>query len=254
MYQRVGSFSPSQEVLDRLNLVKQLAPNLPWDNFNVQNLSSATGAAVNMDYFPIRIQSLPTGLTARSLTEYFRMNINSFITKVGVGFYPYQDGSFSDAVQWNKPFEQSVGSVIHIAMLNGGSVILSKYHSDETRTRFNFSTLETPLDYEHPVAGNREFGVFKNSNSEEFTFYIMGVDRTWDWQFALGNMGHAGFDAADNLWRNVQENMIKFINNSGGQASYYSQHEIISRPQWADVQEYIFGQITLEELKRRMGC
>lgn len=41
-------------------------------------------------------------------------------------------------------------------------------------------------DFEHPVAGNRRFGIYSDPDRPgEFVFYTMGVDRIWDRGFDL---------------------------------------------------------------------
>jgi hypothetical protein len=241
MFQQVAQFKAPQSVKDRLNWVRTKAPNLIIDNFNFQQLEEARGPVVNCDFFPLKIDKLPTGMNAAQFLDYFRLNINSFITLTGIGatkFSPYKDGLFDDSQQWLKSGPQSLGATVHIDMANDGSVILSDYsnmvNTDGSQTHsFTFSTLETPFDLEHPVAGNRKFGIYSNpSNPNAFTFYTMGVDRTWDGWFKMLNLNNYGFEQADKLWLNIQENLIKFINAMGGVASTFSQKSHISRPDY----------------------
>jgi len=260
MYQRIAQHKLPNYVKDRIDSIKNVAPNWIVDNFALQSIDDATGPIVNCDFFPVRIKQLPAGMTAKSLTEYFRKNINSFIDPtIGVSFFPYSSGNFNDITKFNSAYESSLGALVHIKMLNDGSVILSDYNNNNTsgseKHRFKFSTIETPLDYEHPVAGNREFGIYEDpTRPGEFTFYTMGVDRTWDITFASGNWTGAGFRSADKLWSNVQDKMIMFIKANGGQAEFYSQKSIIARPKWDDVKDYLYGNIDFATLKQRLGC
>ena len=115
--------------------------------------------------------------------------------------------------------------------------------------------METPLDFEHSVAGNRRWGIFSDPNHPgEFTFYTMGVDRAWDWIFDRGNIVVKGFESADSLWSSLQNGMIQFIQTNNGSATFYSSHNTIARPKWSDVEEYLKGSIDFTELKRRLGC
>jgi len=51
---------------------------------------------------------------------------------------------------------------------------------------FWITTLETQLDFENPLAGNREFGIYEDPNyNGESIFYISAVDRAWDPTFNL---------------------------------------------------------------------
>ncbi len=266
MFQQIAQYSAPQTVIDRLTTLKNQSPNLIIDNFNLQQLEEATGPVVNCDFFPVKIDKLPNGMNAAQFLEYFRLNINSFITLTDIfggpaaKFDPYKVGQFDDTQQWLKQGTQSIGAVVHIDMANDGSVILSDYQNqmnvDGSQSHsFVFSTLETPLDLEHPVAGNRKFGIYSNPSSpNSFTFYTMGVDRTWDGWFKLLNIRNFGFIQADKLWNNIQDNLVSFINTQGGVASSYSPKEHISRPNYTDVEEYLKGNISIIVLKNRLGC
>ncbi|MBS1571340.1 MAG: hypothetical protein JST62_02945 [Bacteroidetes bacterium] len=114
--------------------------------------------------------------------------------------------SFADTGRWNSPYESSAGAIVHLDIAgNDGSVILSRYRNQIGTTgnyenhNFIFSTLNSPLDFRHPVAGNRRFGIYNTAERpDEWTFYTMGVDRTWDFYFEL--FEERGFDQADMLW------------------------------------------------------
>lgn len=277
MYQRVAQFTPSIDVVNRLNSIRVAQGGWIVDNFNFQSLTDAYGTLVNCDYFPIQISQLPinnaTGLqmSPAEFLEYFRLNINSFITPpVAVNFSCFFGPQFDDCTKWNQPSGNSLGALNHIYIpgpsagpigtSNSGSVMISDYQHINNTTNseqhyFKFSTLETPFDYEHPVAGNREFGIFSNSNTPgQYTFYTMGVDRIWDWITEFGNISNYGFIKADELWTNIQQNMITYISNNGGVATNYAQPKIVARPKWNDVKEFLLGHIDIAELKRRLGC
>jgi hypothetical protein len=259
MWQRIAQDTASQYIKDRIDSIRNVAPNWVVDNFNIQSLTDANGAIVNCDYFPVRIMSLPPGMTQKQLVEYFRVNINTFIdSSLGVKFKPYKDLSFHDSVRYFSHYDTSLGALISITMVDDGSVILSNYYMDSVskKYRFTFTTMETPLDHDHPVSGNREFGVYADpSRPGEFVFYTMGVDRTSDWMYSLLNWStNAVFDGADKLWKSIQKNMVKYITDNGGQAGYYTPSTIIARPKWEDVKEFLKGEIDFATLKQRLGC
>jgi len=207
--------------MDRIDSIRNVAPNWIVDNFYIQSLEDAYGGIVNCDFFPVRITQMPAGYTPESLLEYFRTRINSFIDpNLGMSFGPYWDfgigtGLFIDTAKYFAPYEASVGSLWHLVLgwqpgLDG-SVIESgytRYNSSGYQSNyFTVSTMETPLDFEHPVAGNRRFGIYSDPDHPgEFVFYTMGVDRIWDGGFNLGNnfkeliTKESGFDDADDLW------------------------------------------------------
>ena len=70
----------------------------------------------------------------------------------------------------------------------------------------------------------------------------------------LNNATNIGFSAADNLWRNVQKNMVNFINNNGGQAALFSPGEITARPDWDKVKKFLKGEISYDQLRIDLGC
>ena len=269
MWQNVAQFKPSQYVMNRIDSIRNVAPNWIVDNFYIQSLEDAYGGIVNCDFFPVRITQIPAGFTPESLLEYFRTRINSFIDpNLGMSFGPYWDygagaGLFIDTAKYLAPYEASIGSLWHLVLGNlpgaDGSVIESgytRYNSGGYQTNyFTVSTMQTPLDFEHPVAGNRRFGIYSDPDHPgEYVFYTMGVDRAWDLIFDKGNSLFKGFRSADSLWKSLQNGMIQFIQNHNGNATFYSNHNTIARPHWSDVEEYLKGNIDFMELKRRLGC
>jgi hypothetical protein len=263
MYQNVSQFKPSLYVKNRIDSIRLVASNWIVNNFYLTNVETAHGNVVNCDFFPVRITTMPTGFTPQTLLEFFRKNINIFIDpSLGVNFSAYNDlGSFNDTTRYNSTDTNSIGALVHIHMDNDGSVILSNYyHNLNTQShKFTFTTMATPLDYSHPVAGNRVFGIYKSTSTtspNDFVFYTMGVDRTNDWVMSSGNSVFDGFGQADKLWKSIQKNMINFINNPilGGHAEYYSRPQIIARPKWQLVKEYLLGNVDLASLKVSLGC
>lgn len=253
MFQQVAQYNPPQAVLNRITSL-QSTTSLDFDTFNLQNLHQAYGATVNSDFFPVRITQMPTGMDNAGLTEYFRTHINTFITG-GTRFDPYNYDGVDDRNLFNQPGNGSVGALVSINMLNNGTVIESDYQTASDKTYFKFSTMTSPLDNNHPVSGNREFGVYNDPGRPgEHTFYIMGVDRVSDWQFAVGNRMVDGFNIADNLWTDIQTQMIAYINSHGGHADTYNKPNYIARPDYNAVQDYLDGTIDLAELKQRLGC
>jgi len=260
IFPRIASYKVPNRVINRISYIRSLAPNWIVDNFNIESLTNAFGAVVNCDFFPVRIKKLPMGLSPKEFLEYFRKNINTFISPyVNVAFHPYKDGNFDDTRQFDKDFGNSLGSLMHINMINDGSVIISDYQNSTTpnaeRHYFKFSTMATPLDFGHPVAGNREFGIYEDPNNNgEYIFYISAVDRAWDPTFNLVFKFGGAFKKGDELWENVQLNITNFINRGFGIAEFNPSKNITKRPDWEDVQDYLSGKITYQELKTKLGC
>ena len=256
MYQRVAQVQVSQALINRIDSIKAVAPTAILDGFSVQTLQNASGGTVNCDYFSVHISSLPPGVTPDSLVEYFRKNMNVF-TSPNALFSPYTDGSFSDSAKFYSPYEQSVGALIHIQMPDNGTVIESNYYrsftSDPQKYRFVVSTMTSPLDNNHPVSGNREFGIFGNA-STGYTFYTMAVDRTSDWIFTLINQIGVVFRGADSLWILMQKNMTNYINSHSGIATINK--PIIARlGPLNNVKNYLLtNKVTYQQLLAILGC
>ena len=137
----------------------------------------------------------------------------------------------------------SVGSLWHLDLgPQDGSVVESGYEhvvdGGYQSHYFTVSTMETLTDFEHPVAGNRRWGIFADPDHPgEYCFYTMGVDRIWDDWFSIGDwLNHnlngelTGFQKADQLWQSLQSKMANFVIDNGGHAEYYSDHSITARP------------------------
>lgn len=282
-WQNIASFELPQNLKDRLdNLSAQsvVNPDRPKTYYQ-QTLADAAGGVVNCDYFPIKITSIPQGYTPESLLEHFRLNINSFITDLTKNsFEPYVYGclpltnSCVDDTDWfGMDKEGSVGSLVHIKIRDylgeneinvDGTVMLSNYIVKGPPTfsssfnQFTFTTVFSYLDKEHPVAGNRAFGIFTNpQNSNEYIFYTSGVDRPYTTRDRFVNwaMNNISFKEADKLWENIQENFINWVNNlPGGQASTFPQKKILARPDWDDVKKFLRKEIDFNALKQKLGC
>lgn len=255
MFKRIAQNEVSNPIRARLDSIANVAPSNIFTSFKVQSINNAYGPVVNCDYFAVHISALPPNISAEALVEFFRKYTLNFIdASLGVSFSPYAQGSFTDANKFYSPFEQSIGTLVHLNLINDGTVVLSNYFrwSSPVACRFTYSTISSPLDGNHPVSGNREFGIFENPGGNGYTFYTSGVDRTSDWFFGVGNIIDWGFNAADALWTNVQDKMVQFINNNGGQAVKYA--PVIARPKWNHVERYLRGEITFTLLKKLLGC
>lgn len=79
---------------------------------------------------------------------------------------------------------------------------------------------------------------------------------TVGWEYFLNQLRGkpSGFKTADSLWSSLQEGMIQFITKNGGNAGYYSKPQIIARPHWKDVEDYLMGHIDFPALKIKLGC
>lgn len=281
MHQSVASVQTPQWILDKINNLNESYRILTngstyFTPFEIQTLQNATGNIVNNDFFPVQIKQLPPGFTASGLLEYFRLHINDFTSdlatfeplRIDIPNNPIGNPFIDETSLYNSPYQGSVGTLIHIDMADDGTIVESEYNQNfainHESHNFTFTTMKSPLDFDHPVAGNRRMGIYNYTGSDplrqgELTFYTMGVDRISDPTFEFINWLGSGdgtiFNGADSLWKLMQSNMITFINGNGGQAEIYRDlPELKARPNWNDVKDFLMKKIDMAELKRRLGC
>jgi hypothetical protein len=241
----------------------------------LQNINNAGGTVVNCDYFPVKINSLPiiNGIqwTAADVMDYFRRNINKFTDNSIATFHPYVDVVMDETMIWNST--NYLGAVLHLDMAVDGSVIISDVNSGTNGAySFTATTIKSYQDQLHPVSGNRKFGIMPQGTG--WTFYTTAVDRVTrkvNEKIAdiLSDLGVCtGFCEADNLWRAMQNKMVSFINNPapfindpnqtvvGGSAELYTNpgSEIILRPSYNYVKDYLTGKKTEQQLRQALGC
>lgn len=221
-WKSLAQLIPFQGVIDKLNAVD----NNTIGDIDVQSITDASGAVVNMDYFPVTISKLPNNpntnkpYTAPQFLNHIRTNINDFIDTQYSEFSPSTITGFNEAVLWasNNP----VGAIIHINIpkAGDGSVICSDY----SISNWVFTTIEVPYnlfvqgyDGKHPVSGNREFGFVVNSDGS-YTFYTRGVDRITTQVDALvaENVFSDAFADPDKLWNSLKEGIYKYVQDNGG--------------------------------------
>ena len=248
-------FKAPKEVSDRLRQLTKDGPlkkayyNSNTDPWYIQSLENADGTAINLDYFPIRVSSLPIlngkQSTAAEFLEYIRLNINHSLDQSKSSFQPHPLLMPAESERWlNSP----LGSVIMISIPgdkpfgfvgDDGSVIVSDYQPDS----WTFSTIHEPQASDHPVSGNRQFGYTQNADGS-YIFYTRGADKltgTLDDLLGLVTKAATGevyqFSEADNLWRSFQKDIADFVNQNGGSAQ--KQAPVTNRPDWEKVKDAI---------------
>ena len=216
----------------------------------VLDIDDAYSTIVNMDYFSVRVDKMPTVMGELQPPEYIlyrmRMNLNSLVSPALATFTPL----IYDRNRWQSA--NPVGAVVSIDMggPDNGSVVVSK----STPTSWIFSTIKDPLNGLHPVSGNREFGYTKNADGS-YTFYTKGVDRITDPFVTLGNyftsapgVGDDGLPMymADRLWMSFQKGISDYINKAGGKATVVKDTHY--RPDWVKVRAVRDGKAPLNTL------
>jgi hypothetical protein len=246
-WSELASFVPDQSVRDK---IISLGPG--W---KLQPLITPTNApSINLDHFGVEISQFPfiNGINGPrfspvELLEHIRKNLNDFHSQFLTSFEPIPD----DQELWNS--SNAKGAVISIDIFpDDGSVICSQHEG----CCWIFSTLTAPLwpygqDATHPVSGNRQFGIKPLSNGN-YEFFIKGVDRyfvPFDFTNPARNssiklvayiMEKIAFMGADNLWNSVQDEVISYITQKGGNASKGSTFK--KRPKFQDAINMILKQ------------
>jgi len=105
--------------------------------------------------------------------EQIRTNLNDYIDTSISEFEGYR-GLSGKWGRWTSG--NPLGSVLSIDFNAPGGIEFGSVVSIvNASNRWVFATAQTPVDDDHPVSGNREFGVTRNGS--QITFYTRGVDR-----------------------------------------------------------------------------
>ncbi|QQV02280.1 MULTISPECIES: hypothetical protein [Chryseobacterium] len=229
-----------------------------WNNWETTNLDQGASTGINMDLFPIKINSLPNKpntnikYTPSEFFDFFRKNINLFADK----FTPIEDSYYNihDTALWNSA--NPLGALLHIDINpDDGTVVCSGFNSNT----WIFTTIKAPFGYAydgiHPVTGNRVFS-YHIDNNGQMTIYTRGVDRMSKKApfntpiSAIANYAaeSAAFAGADALWNNMQKKLSKHINDNGGNASVVEAKKY--RPNYSKVKDYLKNKATIQSL----GC
>ncbi|QIH36770.1 hypothetical protein [Sphingobacterium sp. DR205] len=245
-----AKFTPSGAIIDRLNQLSASPHIVPGLNSpiiaRIQNIDNAYSSVVNMDYFSVNVNKLPTvgneQMSAENFLQMIRVNINGFVDQNRSKFTPYNYYGVNDNDLWNSP--NPLGAIIGIDIPgpDNGSVIVSK----STSTGWTFTTINDPKYQDHPVSGNRDFGYQQNSDGS-YTFFTRGVDRITNWDGTLlQEIAQTPFTQADILWSSFQGKIANFVNQNKGNATINT--PLVHRPNWSLVKAVMDGQRPLSDL------
>ncbi|MET3038337.1 hypothetical protein ABXT08_19795 [Chryseobacterium sp. NRRL B-14859] len=253
-WKTIAQHNVPQSVKDKLQNIKNQTSW--WSNWQITNLDDGAGAKINMDLFPIQINSLPNKpnstqkYTPEEFFNFFRLNLNLFAEK----FTPIVDNYYgiNDTALWNS--SNPLGTLIHIEIpIDNGTVICSGFGPKA----WVFSTIKAPIsmgyDGVHPVSGNRLFGYYVNQSDNTMYIYTRGVDRVSQVVTSSPNLANylietSAFFGADQLWKGMQDKLSKYINDRGGNAIKLT--EKTYRPNYIKVKNYLKGKAPLSSL----GC
>ena len=247
-WQDVSSAPIPQSVHQRLSdleaqtgsLIDLLSLNDDWE---VQDLEGGNGTAVNMDLFSVNVK-LPPGVSPEAVLEKIRTDFLDNLD--GATFTPHPDIS-GESKKWMNS-STSLGSILSIDMLDDGSVICIQQDSSS----WIFTTIQDPRNFAHPVSGNRAFGFYSNADGS-YTFYTRGVDRMTN-LIEAATRDLAKFtaemdllDLANPVWKSFQAEVSNYVAEIGGTATIET--PVVERPDYDLINEFLSGQISIEELK-----
>jgi hypothetical protein len=250
-WQILAQHTAPQSVLNKIDAL----PSSWTNSFYIQELDNAGGTAVNMDYFGVKVTTLPmkpnsnpaVRYTADEYLDYIRRNFNNFVD--GSTFEPYCE--FASMCQTETDLWASsnpVGSIIYIDIPgDDGVVVCTKY----TNNYWYFMTMNAPYAGNHPVSGTRQFGYETNADGS-YSFFVRGTDRfnsniVENLVYGI-TFGGDVFSGADTLWESFQTKLKDHVNNNFG--SSVIKQPTKNRPDWEKVKKVLKGELPITEL----GC
>jgi hypothetical protein len=217
--------------------MKQRFPNEPEPYYHA--IEDGYGA-LNLDFYAVQIMDLPsvggTKLSAEQMLTDIRTNFNDVLDQSVAPFdayYPNPDGT-----TWGS--STPLGAVMHFhikvpAMPDDGAAVVCAEHASD---HWIFSTLPTPFDDDHPVSGNRQFGIavlpagaalpdvyqkagvtLDNRNGDALYFYTRGADRCTSSQYYVASATmNSVFAGGHACWLALQQKLTARIIGQGGRA------------------------------------
>ena len=193
-------------------------------DMRVQRYEEAFGAEINLDYFPVEITRLPSisgrQLSPAELLKTIRLGMAGknpiFINPAKSVFEPYAS---QDEQRWKSNDPIGAAIFIDIPGPDNAAVVLSAGNA----SRWIFTTItadeprpgKTGPPGQHPVTGNREWGISQQA-SGGYVFYTRGADRASG--FSESQVTGYTYGKGDELWFSLQELVAAWIKSHDGQA------------------------------------
>lgn len=201
--------------------------------FEVQRIEDSSGAHVNFDTYVVEITGLPTKgpATPESLLAHIRQNLNAFFDHSASTFVSHTTG---DATDWAGGGPAPLGSLMVFKIPAGGvfqeqgAVVTSA--SSPTMWVFSPVKIGRWGPGEHPVSGNREFGI-RSVGEGRYQIYTRAADRPTDKNFPMES---TVFKGADKLWQSWQARVVDYVKANGGSAT--AAPPVIHQPRWTEVE------------------
>ncbi len=249
-WQRIASHRFPAKVQNKMQRLSQENPDY---GFLSVNDYMTGGLTANMDYFSVKVNKLPAGVSPNELLEEIRLDINSYINTVFSEFNPETnlDTGEDEVKLWNSV--NPVGALLTIDIpTNPGSVMCV----NRDRSSWMFTTVKTPKDGLHPVSGNREFG-YKANLDGSIEIYTSGVDRFTLYKdeklgeylvdLTLGVVAEDAFYGADKLWKSFQKGLKENLERRGMVVEIIRQDPL--RIDFFEIRRFLKGEIELEEIQ-----
>jgi hypothetical protein len=120
---------------------------------------------VGLDHYPLRVTKLPDGKTVEQLFQDIRVELmkGEKSTVIDTGNTQFSGYDAAHQSTWDSTAPD--GAIIHLNMYVFGAnaedatVITSSYSAGPNSGQWIFTTMKTKQNGEHPVSGNREFGL-----------------------------------------------------------------------------------------------
>lgn len=251
IYVKLLNFRVPQKGIDRL---KEIGGSVQYIRGNDEKQSKL----VNMDYFSVRIDKMPTFgyqtadagmlfkkirdnfLTLSKGNKVFESKCKPYPTMKGYWeFKPYSKNSQGELNRWEKQLGSSIflieakSKFLKIAgvplppinptnfvdFADDGAVL----ESEVSQNSWIFTTIVTPKSDTQPFSGHRQFGVHKDDDGN-YRFFTRAIDRIWPSELILTANGKECtienyLLIADATWDNLIKNVSEFINKNGGKTA-----------------------------------
>ncbi len=217
--------------------------------WNVQDVEDALGANINLDYYPVEIESMPyhmaTGImmTPEELFDTFRLEINKFAPK----FDPYEKPFDENLWVSNNPLS-TIMQIRIIRFAEYGDVICSQYVDD---CCWVFTTLNSGPGIAswggsaaHPVSGNRQFGIHEVDG--KIRIFTKGADRAYSGHHGLFQT--AVLNGGRDFWIGMQGRLRNYITSHNGTLTVPQPDYIAHRPLWDDVKKILTSLVPLSQI------
>jgi hypothetical protein len=221
---------PSAEALNE----QRARRNREKVGFEVQRIEDAKGQHVNFDTYVVEIASLPTKgpATPEMLFAHIRQDLNAFFDHSASTFVPHKAG---DATDWAAGGAAPLGSLMVFKIPGPGGVVQEQgavVTSASSPTMWVFSPVKIGpcCPGEHPVSGNRQFGI-RSVGGGKYQIYTRAADRARD---SLVPGEDIVFKGADKLWQSWQARVVDYIRANGGSAT--AAPPVIHHPAWKEIE------------------